>query len=303
MRLVTRMGCCATFCGRYCIDGCYWCCKAPNSIVELADLEKDLQTGDLLLYAGNTFVPPKLVQWTPYCHAAVVYRHPTSKRLYIFEAGDGYTFDKVQNPKDGVMLAPLRWIFSTAYGARTAKDAMFLVRKLNHPKLSQEQSDAVDRFVADKVGTLYDSVQTIGSATDSCCVLFGCGSPLKDDKSKLFCSESVAALLQEMGVLDKDCPASSFSPGDMAEVTCCGTCCCQMNSLPLINGCTYSKEFLINHPLYDSEEPNWDKYYPEDDASINNEFKRTREDIAELKAKFGMELSPEMKTAMEPYSA
>lgn len=275
------MGCVATSCGR-CIDCCFRR-RHSGKPVELRDIEDSLQTGDLLIYAANTFVPPKIAQCTPWCHAAVVYRHPTSNRLYIFESEASITFDEGTNPKNGVLLAPIRWMFSNAYGRDS--EGMILIRKLDDPNRSKEDTERVEKYIADSVMKPFDYEQGFGAVCDSYCV-FCCRCTLsEEERSEMFCSESVAYFLQELGVLSTEFPGSSYSPGDLAEMTDTWLCGCNCNRLPMERGATYTRNLLLVNPATQpASVDGWEEYWPEntDPKFVDREIELTRKDINEL---------------------
>ena len=208
----------------------------------------------------------------------VIYRHPESKRLYIFESEASCTFDEEANPENGVLLAPLSWLYSEAYGRDP--EAIILVRKLNFEPTPEDLA-RVDAFVKRTIGTPYDHVQGIAAVSDNACVTVCCCTPSDHDKSEMFCSESVACLLQEFGVLSKDFPASSYSPGDLAENTGCWLCLgCPCQRLHMATGAVYDKNIVLMNPSVTPE--GFDEYWSE--ANAAQELELTRTDVAWLSA-------------------
>jgi len=173
-------------------------------------------------------------------HSAVVYRNPESQRVYIFESESGMTFDPAINTdNDGVLLAPIRWLYSSQYGRDP--EAMIGIRRLANFERSPEDIAKAEKFMVSNLAKPYENETTqLGTAVcDGTCYVLCCWSPASwgdrdDDDKTMFCSEAVAGMLQELGPLSDAYPPSRFSPGDLGETTGIWLCCpCQAKTSPI----------------------------------------------------------------------
>ena len=225
-------------------------------------------------------------------HSAVIYRNPDSQRVYIFESENGMTFDEGVNPNDGVLLAPLRWLYSSKYGRDP--EAMIGIRKLSNFERTPEDIAKAEKFICANLAKPYEgSMAQMGTAIcDGNCYVLCCWTPAsciaREEAAKtMFCSEAVSGMLQELGPLSDAYPSSHFSPGDLGETTGLWLCCpCQINTLPMARGARYDADVVLKNPALTGV--NFDEYYPEHvDSFIEEEIALTRKDIESIRVKHG----------------
>ena len=254
-----------TPCLECCDLGTIWCfetCWAGKKI-DFASIESSIETGDLLIAGANKtgrVAALNVLETCPWDHTALLYKHDDgtvwaidsgSSRYYPslcrrpLYFGEGCTDDAEAWKMDatGIQMYPLRKFIEkmnqTPLCVKPGKTPWYYnrmaIRKLQKP-LSTEQlqkwHDAVmlyrDRpyqgnLKGDDDGEMTRAAIKLGH----CC---GVMRNTEDHRESLFCSEFVAAVYMDIGVLHPDhhAPADEFVPSDFTTHHGCnlsGFCC------------------------------------------------------------------------------
>jgi len=169
------------------------------------DYEKirdDLQTGDIILFSGNSMVSGaiKLFSRSEWSHVAMVVKDPISDIVYCWES------TSLVDDKDGVQISVL---------SKRIKeyDGYVAFRHLKGRRTKATLS-ALGAFRKAMKGRKYETskVELFKSAWD------GWGGENKEDLSTVFCSELIAEAYQEMNILTENKPSNEFTPDDFAKM-------------------------------------------------------------------------------------
>lgn len=152
-------------------------------------------SGDLMLFKSNTVASSmqRVFSLSDYDHVALIYKYPTGELAFL----------ESTNAK-GVELCYWDDFLAYSWGQCYSK---MVYRKLS-TNTRQELSQNLDRFIKKVIGKKFG----IGAKK-----LISRITMNQVSDESYFCSELVAKAYQEVGVLGKVKPASSFWPGDFCE--------------------------------------------------------------------------------------
>lgn len=162
---------------------------------------EELQNGDLVLLSGGSH-GEALCKWfcgSPFSHVGLVFRDTsTNDTLYLIEADLG------QGKKSGIRAIPLREKLARYRGNRVAGYKKLVILSGEKRPSTSRASELVHQNLHVKQDNLMVSwlfsESKIGAITKR--------------NSHMFCSEFIAHMLIELGILNNDRPAYSYSPGD-----------------------------------------------------------------------------------------
>ena len=169
------------------------------------DMLKDIENGDLVFMAGRS-KGEKTCAWflkSPFTHVGLLFweRHPSTSEniLYIFDCDLG------QKSKEGVRVMNFEDKLKQYRG-----EDVIAIKKLNVPAYASRPStqnfvDEIGKFINidfdNKMLTWYFS--NLGTI-----------SYIFKNKNKMFCSELVAEVYQNLSIMKKNKKAYSYNPGD-----------------------------------------------------------------------------------------
>jgi len=187
---------------------------------DLETIEPFLDTGDLLLISGRPRLL-KLFLWSEWTHVGLLWRHPFTGELYVWEANLATASNPQKDEltgvfKDGTQLVSLREKLSFYNG----EDGLYAaVRRLERNRPAHELSLKMiplmwamvhypfevtyHRFIL-----LWASIAAESLLPDR---LF-----LSAHRAGVICSEAVAWMLQALGILQRERICNRFSPPDFS---------------------------------------------------------------------------------------
>lgn len=183
-------------------------------LIDYKEIRNKMQPGDVIAFAGRTFVS-KLIQWTTkskITHVGVILQ---SKLLIDDQPQSGYFNQVVESAEiDG---------FAGVSTNRLSKRIEYFNGEIWWLRLKDELRQNLDfkkyyDFLLHQEGKEYDKPQAISSAFDRTdnLNLMGDITFNKEDFSKFFCSELVAAALEAGGII-KNINASEVTPADLVR--------------------------------------------------------------------------------------
>jgi hypothetical protein len=176
--------------------------KTPSPSGQILDINS-LKTGDLIFISGQTH-GEKMIKWitgSEWSHVALIIKEDDdlsgSKMLFVWEAdiGRGY--------KDGpriVKLSDKLHLIKTLPQYKT--DQVIGVRRISRHLNPEKVMKSVKKYLYKKMD--YNMSKWAVSNTPLYYIF--------SDNNKIFCSEAVALVLQDVGVLNKEERAASYSP-------------------------------------------------------------------------------------------
>lgn len=178
--------------------------------ISFADLQDNLSTGDLVLFAG-TRLQSKVIQsitQSQWSHIGMVLQLPDIPYPLLAESTANTNVADLycQKIRPGVQVVPLRDRLER-YPGRAA------IRHLQGNRLSQQAHSKLIHRTAQLHGIEYeqDQQQLLLSAYD------GPFGENEADLSSVFCSELIAELYQHIGLLCSETPSNEYTPADFSE--------------------------------------------------------------------------------------
>ena len=174
-----------------------------------ADIRHELDTGDIVLFRGQTLFSRLIQRATrsAWSHVAMVMRLPEYDFLALWESAGLGTVPDMRSGEiaRGVQLVPLSERVRSCAGA-------IAVRRLEGITLGITARESLMRLRGELRGRPYERslVDLVRASYD------GAGGANAQDLSSLFCSELVAEAYQRLGLLGDGVPSSEYTPADFA---------------------------------------------------------------------------------------
>lgn len=173
-------------------------------IENLDEFLNSLDTGDILLFSGNTLFSKaiKLVTRSHWSHIGMVLKDDDGL-LYCFESDNEPIKDI---PEIGVRKVPLKYKIETY-------DGEIAIRMLEVPELKQTiLREEIKQLCNQFKNIPYEKhfLELIKSAYD------GPFGENKEDLTSIFCSELIASIYQKCGLLNWDIPSNEYTPANFS---------------------------------------------------------------------------------------
>lgn len=175
------------------------------------DIEADIRTGDIFLFHGVSFLSKviEFVQSTPYSHCGVAVRDDEhASPLLLHVAAFGVVPDQAAGGEyhTGVQLNSLR----DTLKAYAEVDETAFYRPL-HVTRTNEMATAVTEFITAADGRPFSRISGTVKWIE------GRLMHIETGKQSFFCSQLVADLYQQIGLLPPRPPANAYEPRDFAN--------------------------------------------------------------------------------------
>lgn len=171
----------------------------------------DIENGDIILLSGNTY-GEKICRYfsgSIFSHVGFLFReiHPITKEniIYIFDCdlGQGYG--------EGVRIMPLREKLDRYHGFRIG-----CIRKLKCKYEDNENYRPSNKDILNLVGK-YKSVEFDGSFLTWVFSNYPVIYSIFKDQNRMFCSELVTKVYQDLKIMKENGKSSRYHPGDFFE--------------------------------------------------------------------------------------
>ena len=197
-------------------------------MIDMNEIMNEIEDGDVMLFTGNTFGEKNCKWFTGniFSHVGFLFRerNPESREdiVYIFECDLG------QRRRDGVRIMELKDKLDKYIGYRTGALKKLVVSDSKKRPSYQDIMKLVEKYEGIKFDGKFMTWFTAG--------YYGLYNLFKDQK-KMFCSELVASMYQDLGIIKKDRLASWYSPGNF-----------HLNDLNFEDGYSLGKTYFFNFP-------------------------------------------------------
>jgi len=193
--------------------------RLSSRYVSLSSIEDEMDSGDVLLFAGNRML--RWAQCSHWSHIGMVWvkhNEDGSKQRYVFEGnyGEGY---------DGSCLVDLEQKIRQYKGGATDVAWRPLPKGTLTPEVRAKIDGAIEKFK--DVPFDHDLRRGFRAIMDCCMCCESAQEALHGEGGKIhamFCSELVAAVYQEAGLLlspPNGPPASEYVPRDFSQDPAC----------------------------------------------------------------------------------
>lgn len=276
---------CCLSCYDNCTIGCWDRCFAPKAY-DLESCPLTLKTGDVALFrscAAGRFAGVNSLGTSPWDHTGIVWVH--QGKPYIIDSGSFRYYPICKRPLDfdgtdsegwdpsgsGPQMYPLAEFLEEQRKAPLqvpeGKRPWFYDRIGIRPltrQLSEDELEAMAASIRSMRDMPYekDSGQMVSAAVDACDCC-GAAKNVEEQRSSLFCSEFVAAIYIDAGLLKKTPPACEYAPPDFSRdhgsncssfLCCCwlswclGRCCGCGDIRRKEGGHLFGKVVMLNTP-------------------------------------------------------